>query len=114
MGEYYLPLKPKPKHTLRRNGPFLNSQMFIFPECVCFCCLKFSLVAGNKAFYCEVVESIADTVSVLGVPVPGPKPTDPQQRRTRSAIAFLLLLLSPDINAQEIYLALKAKLLMLC
>lgn len=59
-----------------RGGP---SQMFIFPECVCFCCLKFSLVASNKVFQCGVSRGPADTVSVLGVPVPGPDPADPQQ-----------------------------------
>lgn len=59
-----------------RGGP---SQMFIFPECVCFCCLKFSLVAANKVFHCGVSRGPADTVSVLGVPVPGPDPADPQQ-----------------------------------
>lgn len=53
--------------------------MFIFPECVCFCCLKFSLVAANKVFHCGVSRGPADTVSVLGVPVPGPDPADPQQ-----------------------------------
>lgn len=54
--------------------------MFIFPECVCFCCLKFSLVAMNKVFLCGAALGLADVLSVLGVPVPKSKPTDPQQR----------------------------------
>lgn len=64
---------------VRRNSRGGPSQMFIFPECVCFCCLKFSLVAVNKVFHCGVSRGPADTVSVLGVPVPGPDPADPQQ-----------------------------------
>ncbi|GAA6071468.1 uncharacterized, partial [Tachysurus ichikawai] len=39
----------------------------------------FSLVAANKVFHCGVSRGPADTVSVLGVPVPGPDPADPQQ-----------------------------------
>ncbi|KAK2855372.1 hypothetical protein Q7C36_007241 [Tachysurus vachellii] len=66
---------PAPRHTgkecrERRSGAAGR---------VAACRTQFSLVAANKVFHCGVSRGPADTVSVLGVPVPGPDPADPQQ-----------------------------------
>ncbi len=76
------------KRRWKRKGWGGPSQVFIFPECVCFCCLKFSLVAVNKVFLCGAGAGARRHSVCTGSSCSQVQNPQTHSKRTRSAFAL--------------------------